>query len=79
MNYFTFMFQDELDKGSIGDVCHSNVQFFLEIHDLRVLEKALGGGVMLDLGVYTVNFTQMVFGDKVKDNWFITILNFASC
>ena len=33
----------------------------------RINEPALGGGALLDLGVYVLNFASMVFGDDVED------------
>ena len=33
----------------------------------RINEPALGGGALLDLGVYVLNFASMVFGDDVAD------------
>lgn len=33
----------------------------------RLAEPALAGGALLDIGVYTINFASMVFGDDLKD------------
>ena len=33
----------------------------------RIQDPALGGGALLDLGVYCLNFASMVFGDNVSD------------
>ena len=35
-------------------------------HVTRLTDPSLAGGALLDLGVYTLNFASMVFGDKVK-------------
>lgn len=32
----------------------------------RIMQPALAGGALLDLGVYPINFASMVFGDKVS-------------
>lgn len=33
----------------------------------RMVDPALAGGALLDIGVYTLNFASMVFGDDVKE------------
>lgn len=33
----------------------------------RIIEPRLGGGALLDLGVYVLNFASMVFGNDIKD------------
>lgn len=37
------------------------------LHVQRMTDPALAGGTLLDLGVYTLNFASMVFGDKIRE------------
>ena len=37
------------------------------VHKDRIMQPALGGGALLDLGVYVLNFASMVFGNDVAD------------
>ncbi|CAG9861030.1 unnamed protein product [Phyllotreta striolata] len=51
-----------IDSGVIGDVRQVTVDFSVPINDVeRVNKKELGGGVILDLGVYMLQFQQYVF------------------
>ncbi|MFJ3549919.1 MULTISPECIES: Gfo/Idh/MocA family protein [unclassified Streptomyces] len=55
-----------VDDGAIGEVRHVRADFGLEgpfpaSHRLR--DPALGGGALLDLGVYPVSFTQLLLGE----------------
>lgn len=53
-----------LDAGEIGDVLHAQVSFGFPLeHVDRVSVKELGGGTILDLGIYTLQFLQFVFRD----------------
>lgn len=36
-------------------------------HVKRMTEPALAGGALLDIGVYTLNFASMVFGDSIRE------------
>ena len=39
-----------------------------ELHDVvRMWDKRLAGGALLDLGVYAINFARMVFGENMTD------------
>ena len=52
--------------GSIGDVMHLNASFGFRLekmHD-RLVKPELGGGAILDIGVYVINLALMVFGEK---------------
>ncbi|XP_048489108.1 trans-1,2-dihydrobenzene-1,2-diol dehydrogenase isoform X2 [Plutella xylostella] len=54
--------------GGLGDVYHINVQFGVEINDIeRNLMKDLGGGAVLDLGVYMLQLVQFVYKDAPTD------------
>lgn len=51
-----------LDAGEIGDILHAQVSFGFPLeHVDRVSVKELGGGTILDLGIYTLQFLQFVF------------------
>lgn len=59
--------RDLVDSNIVGkatsmtiSMCHPNIQ------NERVYRPELGGGTLLNLGVYTINFASMVFGDEVK-------------
>lgn len=41
----------------------------------RITEPELAGGALLDIGVYTLNFASMVFGDDVKERKAEVVLN----
>ena len=57
--------KEELNKGSIGEVHNCHSFFGLDIDKPRMNEKALGGGTLIDLGIYCINFFQLVFdGEK---------------
>ncbi|GHU81737.1 oxidoreductase [Spirochaetia bacterium] len=36
-------------------------------HNPRLYDPALGGGALVDMGVYAINFALMTFGDAIKD------------
>ena len=44
--------KDEIAAGSIGKVTDVNAQFGIKIDADRVLKKDLGGGALLDIGIY---------------------------
>ena len=55
-----------ISEGAIGEVKHAyaNFGFRLEKMPARLSEPELGGGAVLDIGVYIINFATMVFGEK---------------
>ncbi|XP_075224440.1 trans-1,2-dihydrobenzene-1,2-diol dehydrogenase-like [Lycorma delicatula] len=53
-----------LEKEEIGDVVQLTANFGLEIYSERVKQKQFGGGVVLDLGVYTIQLAMLVFGQN---------------
>ncbi|OPJ59667.1 Gfo/Idh/MocA family protein [Clostridium chromiireducens] len=56
-----------IESGVIGKVTSLNVNLSYPItHKARIMDPELAGGALLDLGVYTLNFAAMVFGDKIK-------------
>ena len=57
--------REDIKKGVIGDVLHSEVTFGVKTdHVERVLKKELGGGNALDTGIYTANWSQFVHGSQ---------------
>ncbi|KAG5890065.1 hypothetical protein JTB14_003630 [Gonioctena quinquepunctata] len=51
-----------LDSGKIGEVIQVMAEFGFDIKDVdRIKSKQLGGGTILDLGVYVLQFQQFVF------------------
>ena len=56
-----------IESGIIGEVTSLNTNLGYTIKDIpRMIEPKLAGGALLDLGVYTINFASMIFGDKIK-------------
>ncbi|XP_026758704.1 trans-1,2-dihydrobenzene-1,2-diol dehydrogenase-like isoform X2 [Galleria mellonella] len=63
---------DALDRhissGGLGDIYHISVQFGVEINDIeRNLMKDLGGGVILDLGIYMLQLVQFIYKEPPVD------------
>ncbi|CAH0766247.1 unnamed protein product [Diatraea saccharalis] len=63
---------DALDKhissGGLGDIYHINIQFGVEINEIeRNLMKDLGGGAVLDLGIYMLQLAQFVYKQPPLD------------
>ena len=58
---------DLLASGIIGEpkVLNANLAYAMENKE-RILKPELAGGALLDLGVYTLNFASMIFGDDVE-------------
>ncbi|KAK9880770.1 hypothetical protein WA026_013091 [Henosepilachna vigintioctopunctata] len=51
-----------IDEGVIGDVMFANVNFGFNLqNNERMTNKNLGGGAILDLGIYNLQFQQFVF------------------
>ena len=63
----TLQVREWIAAGRIGEVgmLHANFGFPLEKRDPegRLLNKALGGGSLLDLGIYPVSYAAMLFGN----------------
>lgn len=61
--------KEEIDKGTIGDIVHIQVNFGADLlNKKRVTTKELGGSVILDIGVYTIQFVTFLLGkpDKIQ-------------
>lgn len=55
-----------IDSGVIGNVSLLSANLgYPVLHKERVLNPALAGGALLDIGVYPLNFASMIFGDKI--------------
>jgi len=55
-----------IDSGAIGNVRLLTADLgYIVTHKKRIVDPALAGGALLDVGVYTLNFTAMVLGDKI--------------
>lgn len=59
-----FMIKEIIDSGEIGKVTSltANLGYVIN-HKERLQDPKLGGGALLDVGVYPINFALMVFGD----------------
>lgn len=63
----TITLKEILASGRIGDIVGLTANLGYSImHKERILRPELGGGALLDLGVYTLNFATTVLGDDVK-------------
>jgi len=57
--------QDQLKIGTIGEVVGVTCEFGQPInHRERVKNKAIGGGGLMDIGIYVIQFAIMAFGGK---------------
>ena len=58
---------ETIKSGIIGKVTSltANLGYVVNKKE-RLIEPELGGGALLDVGVYTINFAIMVFGNKIK-------------
>lgn len=61
------MVMELLDSGIIGEckALMANLGYPIERNE-RMFKPELAGGALLDLGVYTLNFASMIFGDDVE-------------
>lgn len=56
--------RDSVSSGCLGDIQEVNVAFGLPISNVnRLSQKELGGGTVLDLGIYTIQLTQLIFNE----------------
>ena len=55
-----------IDSGSIGEIHQVIVSFGFNLADVeRLNSKSLGGGTVLDLGVYAIQFACLIFNNEV--------------
>ena len=64
----------QIAEGVIGEVkyIHANFGFQLDTIPPLLTEPELGGGAMLDIGIYPIDFATMIFGEKpecVRPGW----------
>ncbi|XP_059616569.1 trans-1,2-dihydrobenzene-1,2-diol dehydrogenase-like [Phlebotomus argentipes] len=57
----------QIDSGTLGEIQEVNVTFGFHIPSERVQLKKLGGGTVLDLGVYTIQVSQWAFREPPKE------------
>lgn len=59
----------EIESGSIGEIHQVLVSFGFNMPDVqRLTTKKLGGGTVLDLGIYTIQFASFVFDNEMPKN-----------
>ncbi len=62
------MINELIMSGIIGDIYMLSANLSYKIDDQeRLIKKNLGGGILLDVGVYPINFAFMVLGSDYKD------------
>ncbi len=68
MRFFPAMVElrRQIEEGLLGEVKHIHVAFGFRAEKVpdRLAQPELGGGAVLDLGVYCINLATMVFGEK---------------
>lgn len=59
--------KEVLDSGIIGEVrmVNANLGYHID-HVERLVNPALAGGALLDLGVYTIHFASMILGTEIE-------------
>lgn len=63
-----FVLQDIMASGVIGKITSLSANLGYSLgHVERLCKPELAGGALLDLGVYTINFALMAFGDEVVE------------
>lgn len=70
IRYMPFMktLRELIDKGTIGRVMTLSSSIGYPMIDKeRIIRPELCGGALLDIGVYPINFTMMLFGDEITD------------
>ncbi len=60
--------KEVLESGIVGKPCMLTANLSYQIsHVERIWRPELAGGALLDLGVYTLTFASMAFGDDIKE------------
>ncbi|XP_017759341.1 PREDICTED: trans-1,2-dihydrobenzene-1,2-diol dehydrogenase-like [Eufriesea mexicana] len=61
--------KQEIDSGSIGEIYQILVSFGFNLsHVQRLTLKSLGGGTVLDLGVYAIQLACLIFNNEMPHN-----------
>lgn len=61
-----FLVKELMDSGIIGEITSLEAEFSVPLsHIPRMYEPSLAGGSLLDLGMYTLTFASMYFGDDI--------------
>ena len=59
---------DQINKGVIGDVMYVSATLGFNIANVeRLASKEMGGGTVLDLGVYVINIVEMAFKGETPE------------
>jgi predicted dehydrogenase len=62
------MIHDIIASGVIGEVTSLTANLCYELDGVaRIWDSKLAGGALLDVGVYTINFARMIFGDTMTE------------
>lgn len=62
------MIDDIIASGEIGEVTSLTANLGYALFGIkRIWDPKLAGGALLDVGVYTINFARMIFGDTLKE------------
>lgn len=65
---YTFV-MEKISEGAIGEVQKVKASFGFEMSEVdRIKRKELGGGTILDLGVYCISLLQMVYGNEFPES-----------
>lgn len=65
-----------IKKGVIGDIYHVDANLSYSLKNVeRLTSKELGGGILLDVGVYPINFLTMFFGYDFKKISSVMVIN----
>ncbi|MBQ7063994.1 MAG: Gfo/Idh/MocA family oxidoreductase [Firmicutes bacterium] len=70
--------RDTIDNGEIGELRHARVEFGFTAPEPRLERKLradVGGGALLDIGIYTLGFLQFIMRDRVES--FSTQVHFS--
>ncbi|XP_014469127.1 PREDICTED: trans-1,2-dihydrobenzene-1,2-diol dehydrogenase-like isoform X2 [Dinoponera quadriceps] len=58
-----------VETNEIGDIHHVFANFGVDLQDVdRLIKKELGGGTLLDLGVYCLQFATLCFGNEMPES-----------
>ncbi|WP_305767250.1 Gfo/Idh/MocA family protein [Candidatus Epulonipiscium viviparus] len=67
--------EDVLGRGEIGEISSAVVNFGGNLKKERVWKKELGGGALLDLGVYVLTVARLIFKAEIKKIVSLAVVN----